>query len=355
MEKNAVRTLVVIMLCFSITLSLCGCFWGTQFPTREEKEPEVIDYVQEKYGFTPQVVDWKYYTIMNRRDHFATLSDGTEDFTVHVDDAGLITDNYESGKFDAAVTEWFNSNLPGICHAHVEESFYSMDERFEDDVLKFYSEHRVNIRITAAYTGRSFADETPMPFLSKLKNMNIQYSLIFLACPSEEAAQVVYDKDFNRGYSDIICYAPYVDESLQIKDNAVPEFHTYDVRYWDDTGYMQCLNYGAEPLPYDTYSVENSDISLSDICPTYKLKTDFINEDDGIETAIFIPVSRISEDAVIEDFLNSSQVRNMDYIYGSSSKDTHSGAFAIYGDYAVFRIKNISNDVYFSVKGNKLH
>ena len=61
-----------------------------------------------------------------------------------------------------------------------------------------------------------------------------------------------------------------------------------DTWFWDDTGYMQCLDYGAEPLPYDAYSVENSDISLSDICPTYKLKTDFINEDDGIETAIFI-------------------------------------------------------------------
>ena len=154
MDKSVLKTLLVILLCFSIPVSLCGCFWGAHFPTREEKEPEVIGYVHEKYGFTPEVVDWKYYTVMSRRDHYATLSDGNKDFTVHIDDAGLITDNYEAGLFDDAVTGWFNSNLPGVCRAHVEESFYALDERFEEDIWDFYSKHRVNIKITAAYTGR---------------------------------------------------------------------------------------------------------------------------------------------------------------------------------------------------------
>lgn len=353
MGKNAVRHLSVLALCILISFSFCGCFWGVHFSTREEKEPEVIEYVQKKYDFTPQTVDWKFNTVMNKREHYAILSDGNKEFTVHVDFNDQITDNYETDKFDEAVTEWFDSNLPGIYHAHVEESFYALDERFEDDVWEFYRNHRSNIRITATYTGKNFADETSMSFLSKLGKMDIYYSIVFLSCPTDEAAQVVCDKSFPNGYNEILFYAPYVDESLQIKNNADPVYHTYEVRYHDDMGYMECLNNGSEPLPHDTYSVENSGISLSDVCPTYRLRTDFINGDDKINVIFFIPLSQINDEVVLLDYYGSFQVNNMEYIYGRSKEETHLGAYSIYGEYAAFKINGINGDIYFSVKSKK--
>lgn len=57
MVKNASRHLLVLVLCFSISFSICGCFWGVKFSTREELEPKVIEYIQEKYDFTPQIND----------------------------------------------------------------------------------------------------------------------------------------------------------------------------------------------------------------------------------------------------------------------------------------------------------
>ncbi|MBR3248087.1 MAG: hypothetical protein IKG03_06810 [Clostridiales bacterium] len=106
-------------------------------------------------------------------------------------------------------------------------------------------------------------------------------------------------------------------------------------------------------MPYDTYSVGNSDISLSDVCPTYKFNTNFINGDDKINIKFFIPMSQVNDEVVFLDYFGSVQVKNMDFIYGRSSKDTHLGTYSIYGEYAVFRINNVNSDIYFSVKSHK--
>lgn len=354
MVKNAARHLLVLVLCFSISFSICGCFWGVKFSTREELEPKVIEYIQEKYDFTPQINDWKSETVMNRREHYAALSDGSKDFFVHVDYDNCITDNFETDRFDAAVTEWFDSKFAGIYRAHVEESFYGLDEKYEDgDIWKFYGSHKDSIRITAAYTDISFADAPSMSFLSELDRMDIYYTVSFLACPSDEAAQVVWDKSFPNGYRDIICYAPYVSESYQVKPNAAPDFKTYEVRYYGDVGYIQYLDYDNEPMPFDTYSVASSDISLSDVCPTYKIDTNFINGDDKINIWFFIPMSQINDEIVFLDYFGSIQVNNMDYVYGKSAKETHLGGYCVYGEYAGFKINDINGDLYFSVKSHK--
>ena len=77
--KNVLKTLTAITI-LSLSASLCGCLkTEKEHSTRETLESQVMDYVQEKYGFKPKIDDWQEKQgLYNIWSHEVLVNDGTD-------------------------------------------------------------------------------------------------------------------------------------------------------------------------------------------------------------------------------------------------------------------------------------
>ena len=123
--KQIIRALTSIILCVALAAGLCACSWRKNYTSRKDIEPMVIEYVEDKYGFTPEITDWETEAFRSKCEHYVTLKNGNEEFKVMVDTVLIITDNYESEKIDKAVTEWIDERMPGIYYAHVQNEYFN--------------------------------------------------------------------------------------------------------------------------------------------------------------------------------------------------------------------------------------
>lgn len=350
--KQIIRALTSIILCVALAAGLCACSWRKNYTSRKDIEPMVIEYVEDKYGFTPEITDWETEAFRSKCEHYVTLKNGNEEFKVMVDTVLIITDNYESEKIDKAVTEWIDERMPGIYYAHVQNEYFNKDEKLEGSVWELFKNNSKYLRITATYVGKSFDDLTGIEFMSEIKAMGLRSDCTLLSCPDEKSAETVCKKAFPNGYIDIINYAPYINESFTDREPYGPQHKIYDTRNAGNCLYAELVSYGSEPVPVSKYSVTKAGENSSYLCSTYKITTELNGSSDMMELFIFIPMSEIKETPVYQHYHDSNRVDNMNYIYGSFPDDiTSKGIFSVYGDFAVFQLNVTGRETYFSIAG----
>ena len=111
--KNVTKTLTAVTI-LSLSVSLCGCLkTEKEHSTRETLESQVMEYVQEKYGFKPKIDDWQEKQgLYNKWSHEVLVNDGTEQFIIKIDPNDNITDNYEIDAINEDLQKWADSILP---------------------------------------------------------------------------------------------------------------------------------------------------------------------------------------------------------------------------------------------------
>ena len=348
--KQLTKTLTACILLITVVVNLCGCFRKNDRSTREVLEPQVIEYVKEKYGFKPDIQDWYTESFRSKCDHYVYLYGEGKKFMVHVDFYEKFTDNYESDAIDEAVRRWIDERLPGIYYAHVEDGFFAKDEKYNGDVWDFFKSHNKFVRITATYVQQSFSNGSSVSFMTELDGLGIRYDYTFLSCPSEESAKIVCGESFPNEYIDIMYYTPYIDESLSLNEPFGQAYYTYGVRSAEDCLYFEVVANGSEPVPYSQYSIHKSKESMSDLCPTYKISSNYSGGNTLMNLLIFIPLSSISINPMYQEYYGSNKVDNMRYVYGNTPDgDPYKGIISVYGEYAVFQLNITGSELYFSI------
>ena len=359
--KHVIKLLTAITI-LSLSIGLCGCFRNLdQHSTREDLEPQVISYVQEKYGFKPEIEDWQTRKgLYNYWYNDVLLNDGHNQFMVQVDPNDKITDNYESGAIDEDIRKWADSIFPGAVRSHADHNFFAKDQKYTGDVWSFFEENKVHASLSFTYVNKPLDNKEAKDFMNEIAKIGHAIDYVIMSCPSEEAAKIVGNKSYPNGISEIIKYTPYVNESLSYthpSDKIL--YQRYDGRKIGNCLYIENFVYSNEPVPEDEYYIEQADGSLSDICSTYVAYSNHSESGDSKNTLsvwVFIPLSEIDETPVFNDDFSSEVTitENMKCIDSSSlDGELSKSNVSVYGEYAVICLNLKPGTTYFSIKGNK--
>lgn len=193
-------------------------------------EKYVPEYIEEKYGFTPEILSSERGTTValvpvprNTNEVFLKLSDGEREFDVRAyvcsEDSGKdgvdFSDNYQFEEITNDLSEFIDSNLPGLAAINVKFNS-SFSDHFTDyydgeNLLDFFS--GTSLHINAYYVNHDFSDASQLDFLKILNDADITYHYKFISCRSKEAVESVRDHFFNND-TDIYSFGYYIGEYI---------------------------------------------------------------------------------------------------------------------------------------------
>ena len=361
--KNVLKTLTAVTI-LSLSFSLCGCLkTDKEHSTRETLEPQVMEYVQEKYGFKPNIDDWQEkQELYNKWSHEVLVNDGTDQFIIKIDPNDNITDNYEIDAINEDLQKWADSILPGVVYACSDYCFFAKDQKYNGDVWNFLKENRNSPEVKDLkfyYVNQPLDSQEATDFTNELFKFDFNYSCIIVSCPSAEAAEFMQNKSISYGYADLVRYAPYVDESISFSNTYKKILHyRYDGRQAGNCLYLEGDKNGDEPIPEEDYYIEQADGSMSDICSTYVIHNNHPVSDGGkrkLNVVIIIPLSDIGKNVVLSDSTvpDVQVVNGLKCVYSSSldGELSETTVFA-YGEYAVMNMYFEQGTTYFSIKND---
>lgn len=223
---------VFMVICFlTVYLFLKSCHHGSH-----KNEPDghiicaekyVLEYIGEKYGFTPEILSSERGTTValvpvprNTNEVFLKLSDGEREFDVRAyvrsEDSGKdgvdFSDNYQFEEICSDLSEFIDSNLPGIAAINVKFNS-SFPDHFTDyydgeNLLDFLGGMFIYIR--AYYVNHDFSDASQLDFFELLDGADIGYDYMFISCRSKEALEYVQPYFFYNDYQ-ADDFAPYIE------------------------------------------------------------------------------------------------------------------------------------------------
>ena len=343
-----------LILALSLPLGVCGCK-RKNFPKRGELEPKVMTYMMNKYGFEPEIIDWRTETNFNTCNHYLLVNDGTDQFEIHIDTNSYITDDYESAAINEDMRKWADGILPGTVYAYADHEFYGETQKYSGDVWEFMEEYSVYPALTFTYVGQDLDTADAEALMDAIAELDVTNEYTLISCPSDEDAATVRDQSFVNGYIDIVRYAPYIDESLSYHSPDYEYRHdVYDLRQTGDVLYCELVPNGDTPVPASEYGVREAGSSLSDICPTYEITNNYYgsgDSSDDMDVLVFVPLSLINEEIVYQNYYGSNTPDNLVGVESSSlDGDPTNFGFRIYGDYVVLDMYTPVGTTYFSVE-----
>ena len=355
--RHGIKFLTAALI-LSFTLGVCAC--ERDLPMREDLEPKVVTYIENKYGFEPEILDWRTEDepITRSYSHYVTVSDGTNEFEVRVGGTSniVITDDYEKAAIYEDMREWADSILPGAVHAFCDHEFFNEEQKYTGDVWEFMEEYNVYPSITFTYVDQPLDGDEAMTLFRAIEELGVTNEYSIVSCPSEEAAEIVWANAFVGGYSDIISYAPYVDESLSYHSPSYDiQYHRYDVREVDGFCYYENVAHGEEPTPDNEFGIaKTDDCVLSDLFPTYMVSNNRSDLDNyaraDITLYVFVPLSMIDEEIVYGEDHDRPCASNLIFVHTSDPNGEPTEAvMLIIGDYAMFGVSSGLGGEYFSI------
>ena len=359
--KNVLKTLTAVTI-LSLSVSLCGCLkTEKEHSTRETLESQVMEYVQEKYGFKPKIDDWQEKQgLYNKWSHEVLVNDGTDQFIIKIDPNDNITDNYEIDAINEDLQKWADSILPGVVYASSDYCFFAKDQKYNGDVWNFLKENRNSPEVKDLkfiYVNQPLDSQEATDFTNELGKFDFSYCCCIVSCPSMEAAEFIQNKAVSYKYADLVGYAPYVDESISYNSYYKTLSHyRYDGRQAGNFLYLEGGNNGSDPIPEEDYYIEQADGSMSDIYSTYVIHNNHPVSDGGkrkLNVVIIMPLSDIGENVVLSDSTvpDVQVVNGLKCVYASSPDGELSDTTVfVYGEYAVINMYFEPGTTYFSIK-----
>lgn len=225
---------IVIISLLSVTLFLKSC---QSFLGSHKNEPDghiicaekyVPEYIENKYGFTPEIVSSERGTSVGlvpiprkNNEVFLKLSDGEREFDVRAyltsEDSGLddinFSDNYQSDEIISSLGKLIDSKLPELAAIEIradEKAVPNYYTKYYDgeNLLDFLGGMFLHIR--AYYVNHDFSDASQLDFFEMLDGADVGYDYMFISCRSKEAVEYVkphfFDHDYEADY-----FAPYIE------------------------------------------------------------------------------------------------------------------------------------------------
>lgn len=249
---------IICLLSVTIFLRSCQNFLGSH---KNEPDGHIIcaekyvpEYIENKYGFTPEIVSSERGTTValvpiprKTNEVFLKLSDGEREFDVRAyltsEDSGLddinFSDNYQSDEIISGLGKLINSKLPGLAAIEIKAQEQAVPNYYAkyydgENLLDFLGGMFLHIR--AYYVNHDFSDASQLDFFEILDGADVGYDYMFISCRSKEAVEYVQPHFFYNDY-EVDYFSPYIEGYISgFRNSQTKETPVYKKLNIYDTG-----------------------------------------------------------------------------------------------------------------------